>query len=300
MVYRPPFLKQLDGSTFAGTNCLMASTAMAIIRDRRGVNPPGTAQWYPTPRYLRYLSGDRSGGTNLAQASLLAQRYYGVSLQVRYRYSWTDFRNRLKEGRGVILQGQYDAWSRTKWDGSGTFRGGHGVYVNEVRYNKTYSRYEYLVYDPLWDGRRSGILKGPQWMPEYYLKKFAGALIVAGRRIGLGLTYCAYTRDTESASAFATVGGTTTTTTTTQTVKLRTDFKATAHTATYYSRYEGARVRTSPRAGASVAYLLPKNYFFKARQKTTIGDSISGSRTWYGDWSGTRWVVSGNLSSTRT
>jgi hypothetical protein len=295
MVYRPPFMKQLDGSAFAGTNCLMASTAMAIVRAKRGINPPGTAKWYPTPAYIRYLTGDRSGGTNISQASATAYKYYGALLTVRYRYPWTEVRNRLKEGRGMIVQGQYDAWAGTKWDGSGTFRGGHGVYVNEVRYNSTARRYEYLVYDPLWDGRRSRILKGPQWMPEAMLKKFAGYLRVGGVRIGSGLAYVAYTRDTESANAFVVTG----TTTDTKATNLREDYAAWAHNATYYSRYAGAKVHVDPTLTSKTAFLLPYEQPFYARQKTGRGQLVDGSRVWYGDWSGTRWVCAGNLKSTR-
>ena len=196
MVYRPPFIKQLDGSRYAGLNCTCASMAMLLIRDKKGVNPPGTAPWYPTPSYIRAVTGDKVGGTNLAQMDYVGRAKYGTDLEVQYRMSWDNFVKKIKEGRGAILQGRYAAFRGTKYDASGTFTGNHAVYINEV----STSGNSFLMYDPLADGRRSGIYRGPIIIDNYTLKKFAGGLVTNERtdsRVGFGYCYAGFSRDTE-------------------------------------------------------------------------------------------------------
>lgn len=280
MVYRPPHIKQLDGSRYAGLNCTMASLAMAIVRHQKGINPPGTAMWYPKPWDLRAKTGDTSGGTNLAQAEAVAKKAYGVDLDVQQGISWGTFRTNIKKGRGAILQGSYYKWQGTVYDGSRAgFNGNHAVYVNEVRYNTSKSRYEYLVYDPLWDGRRSNIHKGPMWVPESWLKVFAGYLNLSNtgtRRLGVGKAYAAFTRDTEPD------------------VVLRAGAVAVARV-TYYARYNGAIVRYGPWTSSSVVAKLAKGAPFVVYQRYDKGTLVDGSRIWFGDATGKRWIAKWNV-----
>jgi hypothetical protein len=282
MVYRPPFIKQLDGSTYGGYNCTLASMCMAVVRHYRGVNPPGTALWYPRPSDMRYKSGDRSGGTTLAQASALASKYYGASMSVRYSYAWSEFIKRIVEGRGAILQGSYSVLAPTAYDACPGFTGNHAVYVNERRYNSADHRYELLVYDPLADGRRAGIWKGPRWIPESLMKTFAGKLWLGSRTVGYGYCYTMYTRDTES------------------------DTQAPAQIETVlkyggvpygprimYARVAGARVRVAPTTASGTGTILrslPLNGEFAAYQRTSQGQMVYGSSVWYGSRRGGEWV----------
>lgn len=284
MVYRPPFIKQLDGSMYAGLNCTMAAGAMAIIRHQRGSNPPGTAIWYPKPYDLRRKTGDTSGGTNLDQLDSVAYRYYGVNLEVRYGLAWETFRSEISKGRGAVLQGSYSVWAGTKYDGSRAgFRGNHAVYVNEVRRNAALNRYEYLVYDPLWDGRRTGIPKGPLWVPESWVSKFAGYLIITGTiRAGVGRAWAAFTRDTEVEPTLTLFSGA---------IKIVPKM--------YYSRYAGAVIRSRPFRTATKVATLPFEGAFKAYQRFDKGTAIEGSTVWYGDITGKKWVHSKNLKTTR-
>lgn len=285
-VYRPPFIKQLDGSAYAGFNCTCASTAMAIVRHRRGSNPPGTAPWYPTPRYIRSATGDYSGGTNLDQNRRVAYNKYGVALTIKYKHPWSYFRSYIKSGRGAVLQGGYDVIRATKYSGSSTFYGNHAVYVNQVRYNTTYKRYEYLVGDPLCDGRRTGIPKGYQWMPESLLKSFAGRLLVGSYRLGIGYVYAMYTKVTES---------TTTTTTTSTTITLRYGAHVSPPRKLYAHSVTGLSTRYSPSMNARKGMYYSPNKFIMYRRQTTTGESVSGSNVWYGNTDGTRWVPRGRI-----
>lgn len=276
MVYRPPFIKQMDGTAYAGRNCTMASACMAAVRHTRGQRPSGTyAPWYPRPWDLRRRTGDTSGGTTLAQADAVLYRAYRIDLVVKYNVSFTYFRDRIKSGSGAILQGGYAPIRATKYSGSKEFSGNHAVYVNEIRYNQALHRWEYLWYDPLADGRRPGLAKGPQWIPESLVRAFAFALkVTSTRRITYGLVYAAFTRDTEP-------------------VILR-------HGGTRYGPYsfrstQATRIRRSPRGtGADLVQSIGRGTLFRAYQRA-VGVSVNGNRYWYGDADGLRWVAAAHF-----
>ena len=280
MVYRPPFIKQLDGSRYAGLNCTCASLAMLLIRHWRGANPPGSAAWYPTPKGIRAMTGDTSGGTNLSQMDLVANRYYATNLDVRYRLSWDSFPKMIKEGRGAILQGSYSVFHKTKYDASGgTFTGNHAVYINEI----SSDGHHFLMYDPLADGRRSGIYRGPAWIDGYTLKRFAGALLVGRTRLGFGLVFAGFSRDTEP---------TTGSTSTVIAPVYRYGGKPYGPKLLTAS-VDGARVRPEPSTARRVGtlYTLRKGQQFAAYQRT-IGQYVQGSNVWYGSRRGREWIHS--------
>lgn len=275
MVYRPPFIKQLDGSALGGSNCTVASSCMAAIRHLRGINPAGAAQWYPTPKYVRAKMGDTSGGTNLAQNDSVFYTLYKINFDVRYNLPWSTFVSEIKRGRGAVLQGRYLAFKGTKLWATDSFTGNHAVYINEVRYNSTLKRNEFLMYDPLADGRRN-FYQGPTWVAESLLKKFAGSLVLNNRTgavVGLGKCYVMFTRDTEPE------------------VVLR--YGGTAYAKTVFAKVSGARVRATPNVGTTkIVRTLALNAPFAARQRTAAGALVNGSKVWYGDATGTQWVHS--------
>src|SRR5678816_2451305 len=86
--YQPAFLKQLDGSAYAGSNCTCASAAMAADDDSCGAKKPSSA-------LVRLWTGDTSGGTNLAEVDDALNRHLGIDLDTRYRYPWADFVRRV-------------------------------------------------------------------------------------------------------------------------------------------------------------------------------------------------------------
>jgi len=257
----------------------MASACMAIVRHRRGSNPVGTAPWYPTPRFLRAATGDTEGGTTLTQADYTANRYYDTNLDVRTRYDWIEFRNRIQKGEGAILQGAYSAFHGTRYDASGSFMGNHAVYVNELRWADTRDRWEFLMYDPLADGRRASVYTGPIWIDEKTLKTFAGRLqeIAGGPTLGYGKVYAAFTRDTEDVIVKFSA----------KQIPLK----------TLAVRYDGVNVRRTPRLTSDVAYKLNKSEGdkFNAYQVKTDGPLVAGSRKWYGDRDGIKWVAAKNF-----
>jgi len=190
MTYRPTFRKQGDGSRCQWVNCGPASQAMAAQRHRKGVDPRNSHGWPPMPPEIRNrISPYGCSNTNLSQLDAAALHLYGVDMLVRYGISWSSFQSLIISGRGAIVQISYRVIAPTKFDASPGFYGNHGVYVNERRASDG----AYLVYDPLADGRRAGIPKGPQWWPASLLK--AAAYAMPGT--ASGTVNASFTRDTE-------------------------------------------------------------------------------------------------------
>jgi len=190
MVYRPPYITQIDGSQCQWTNCGCASHAMAAIRHRKGVDPRNAHRWPATPAEIRVaIDGfHRCGGTNLNENKSGVATLYGVSLALRYNIPWNSFRSLIVSGRGAVVPIQYSSVHRTRFDASPNFLGGHGIYVNERRASDG----AYLVGDPLANGRR-GYPKGWQWWPGTLLR--AAAMAYPGTNAGC--IHASFTRDTE-------------------------------------------------------------------------------------------------------
>lgn len=189
MTYRPTFRKQGDGSRCAWTNCGCASHAMAADRDRRGVDPGTAYGWLPSPVEIRNKIAVFCPGTTLEQNKAALLPLYKVTMDPRYKVPWDTFRSLIVSGRGAVVCISYSVISGTSVDGSPGFTGNHAIYVNERRDSDG----AYFVYDPLADGRRTGIPKGPQWWSGSLLKRAAGAFSGSA----YGYVTASYTRDTE-------------------------------------------------------------------------------------------------------
>jgi len=191
MVYRPTFRKQGDGSRCQWENCNPASHAMASDRHRRGADPHNEHRWLPTPSEIRNrISPTHCGGTNLNENDLAVQHLYGVNMNVRYNVPMGTFRSMIISGRGAVVSIWYGVIAPTKYDASPGFTQGHAIYVNERRSSDG----AYLVYDPLADGRRAGIPKGPQWWPASLLQRAAEAY----PGTNAGCIHASFTKDTEA------------------------------------------------------------------------------------------------------
>jgi len=189
MTYRPPMIKQGDGSRCQWGNCGCAAYAMAAMRSRRGVNPNNIHGWPPTPAEIRNRIGGGCDGTNLHENAAAVAHLYGVSMLVRYGVPWNTFRSLIISGRGAVVQIRYSIIAPTRYDASPGFTGNHAVYVNERRSSDG----AYYVYDPLADHRRASIPQGPQWWPATLLQR--AAYTIPGT--SLGCVNASFTKDTE-------------------------------------------------------------------------------------------------------
>lgn len=190
MAYRPTFRKQGDGSRCQWSNCGCASHAMAADRHRKGIDPANSHGWKPMPAEIRNHITPRScGGTSLDQNKAAVLHCYGVAMLIRYNIPWASFRSLIISGRGAVVPIWYAVIAPTRFDASPGFTRGHGVFVNERRATDG----AYLVYDPLADGRRAGIPRGPQWWPGDLLRRAAEAYPGTNP----GCVHASFTRDTE-------------------------------------------------------------------------------------------------------
>jgi hypothetical protein len=163
---------------------------MASQRAREGADPLNHHGWPPMPSEIRNrISPTSCGGTSLNDNDSAALHLYLTDMWVRYGVPWSTFQSLIISGRGAVLQIRYSVIAPTKYDASPGFTGNHAVYVNERRSSDG----AYLVYDPLADGRRAGIPKGPQWWPNALVK--AAAYAIPGT--ATGCVNASFTKDTE-------------------------------------------------------------------------------------------------------
>ena len=250
--FRPHQVDQLDGSRYAGLNCNCAAAAMALERHTLGAHRT-------TGAYVRALTGDTSGGTNLAQVQSALSRRWGITIDVEYRLSFDAFMARIASGQGAILQGSCLATKGTTYQESESFAGNHSWFVND------HNADGFLVYFPLGDARRQGITDSPRRVPKSVVQKFAGLLdLGTGSRLGNGLVYAGFTRDTEPH------------------VHLRSSARRTRPLPDRTRANEPrVRVRSEPGRGKPIVDWLSDGDLFTAYQQTDH---------WLGNHPGDRWV----------
>ena len=274
---RPRFQVQspaISGDPLGWLSCTAYATAMAIDRSTLGALRPTGAD-------VRRLTGDTTGGLSLPQMVGPAA-HYGVALEVRSgasaaTHDW--LRAQLLAGRGIVLQGNTSALLDTAFRStSGAIN--HAVYVNELRADGLA-----LVMDPCADGRRAEIDQGPSWWPWKTVLDFAAALRPYGDRdpdvVGPDRIYCAAGPDTEPHVHLAHGG---------------------RRTAPFPDRVNAwnanpkrrVNVRRAPSLSAPVVGRLAVGQPFTVWQ-VAQGASVAGSKVWYGDHDGRRWVHSSGL-----
>ena len=167
MNYRPKHRIQLGRPVTGPVDCGPRSWQMAIDNATRGARKPGIDK-------LRAL-GTRPGRqpTNVYDAER-AFNALGIPYERKVRAPWNELFRALKDGHGVQLCIDYGIYAdRAQHLGSTTFRGGHSIYLDALR--RVGSGYQILDMDPLFDGRRPGIAKGPQWVRMSILRRAAEA-----------------------------------------------------------------------------------------------------------------------------
>lgn len=171
----PGLIKQLDGSLFAGSNCAAATWAGLIVAQQQGKHPAKGSPWYPSGSSMRVASGDRSGGILPSVLDATTNRVYGIDLEVRIA-TVAGVQKRLDDGFAVGNLLQYRPLSDAGYSNSPGFYGAHseGVYGTRVHNGVI----EWLMADPLADGRRDGITRGMEWIPRTVVVKADGALVI--------------------------------------------------------------------------------------------------------------------------
>lgn len=171
---RGGFISQFDGSTFAGTNCGMASAAMLAWAVSGGkVRVSGGD--------MRRYSGDREGGTwvddvdrALGATGIKATQYTGMA--------YASFRKKIAAGQPALLTGT----SAMLGPYNHGYNGAHSIYVDSIKV--TDDGVFYFVMDPLGRAGYRG-----EWIPEKFIQAFSwqgttqgtqGSAVFAGRAGG--------------------------------------------------------------------------------------------------------------------
>ena len=183
-------VRQLNnGDPYGGYDCTAWSTSGAIAHATQG-------KVLTTGTYIRKHSSEpipdpQSPGLNLVQTAAVAKTL-GVYMDVRIgskAVPWAEYERRRLDDQGAIIQVGYGPIADSKYDAGGGFRGNHATFENRK------------TYEPLADGRRSGIWKYDGRLYERSLMARAAAKLVIGYLNGKpiypkpGMVWCAFTRD---------------------------------------------------------------------------------------------------------
>jgi hypothetical protein len=239
---------------------------------------------------------DTSGGTNLNQNARVAGLYYNVHVEVHVGSNYstpTRIASQLYTGRGLAAQGDAGALIGTHYRSTGGHVN-HCVWVNEGRgWRKNSAGYyipsEVLVYDPAADGRRAAwgtAATSPDWWPWSRLCSFMAHLHPWGdddpRVLGSGRGYVGFFPDTEPHVHLRYHG---------------------ARTRPFPDRVRGnapvgqrTRIRSAPSTSAPVVSTLARGALWVAYQRTVEGTLLAGSRHWYGNHNGDRWIHTSGLA----
>lgn len=187
MTYQPKHQRQLNGTLTAGEDCGVRSTSMAIDFATRGATVPTVAA-------LRTRMGVKTGPTNTSQQQKGAQSYdtpaetgkrKPVVFNRQSPAAWSEFVGPLTNGdKAVVLSLDYGIVNDKKPNVSGdrAFDGNHSIMFLGSR--QTAQGTEVKAWDSLYDGRRQGIPKGPQWWPLWLVRDACAAFAGAGRATG--------------------------------------------------------------------------------------------------------------------
>jgi hypothetical protein len=187
MGYQPKHQIQLNGSATAGEDCGVRSTSMAIDFATKGAQVPSVSA-------LRDRMGVPSGGTNTAEQEKGAESYdtpkeTGQRQPVQYERKvgvpWDQFTGPLQNAdKAVVLSLDYGVVNdkKPKLSGDPNFNGNHSIMFLGSREGG--DGIEVKAWDSLYDGRRDGIPKGPQWWPQWLAKDAAAAFAGSGKATG--------------------------------------------------------------------------------------------------------------------
>jgi hypothetical protein len=182
---------QIGAGVTGGVDCTAHSASTAVDHATCGKRDPGG-------RAIRLHSSEpvpdpKSPGLNLTQVASVLRNVYGVNLDIRTgsrKVSWDEYERRRNGGQGAIIQVNYGPIADSRYDAGRGFRGGHAMFESI-----------HATYDPLADGRASGVFRHDGSVYDRgIMKKAAGSLVVGSAgpgpvKVGFGFIWAAFTRD---------------------------------------------------------------------------------------------------------
>jgi hypothetical protein len=277
----------IRGRALGWLSCTAYSMAMLIDRATLGAKKPTGCDVRANTSPL-----DITGGLTLPQCAAVAEREYGVDIEVRIgsnvctpAYAAAKLRN----GHPVLLQGNAGAMLGTPQRTTAGFVN-HAILLNDGRgWKSDGTPSEVRVFDPAAGGQATSwgrAPKGPQWWPWSLVLKFGALLRPWGdgdsRVLGSGRWYAGIGPDTEPHfhRAFRSIG---------VGPPMPERFLSTAPTG------RRVNVRSGPGTNHPVMFTIPSRHLVLAYQYTPSGENLEGNSRWFGDHSGTLWVHASGL-----
>jgi hypothetical protein len=188
---------QLGFPVSGSTDCAVRTAQSAIEFGTWGQKSP------PPPELRPLMGAPAKGGTSMPQA-LRGIRAFGIEpikIGPRNRGPIATVENWLRLGHFVAVYGNngavIDGWRELA--GSKTYRGGHAIGIYGIEGGQT------LSFDPLYDGRRANIPKGPTMVPFDMIAAFTGSSYGTGRAsayaVPLDAVLAATANDLQAANA---------------------------------------------------------------------------------------------------
>lgn len=259
--YLNPHRTQFDGSRYAGENCTPASGANGANASTGGrVNKTGGAIRSLVPRWAE--TDPSNPGWSIPDLDKAMGKLV-VGFDNRSGRGWSHLVSALNAGQYVVLQGDSDRFSNATC--SGAFNGNHAIGIHPASRVVNLRRQRWIN-DP--------ICKAGRWEYESTIRAY-------GQKIATSLRFGVYTTAVPRQAAPAT------------TVTLRyggVKLSPAQNKRISVPAGQKANVRSRPTSEATRVTSLANGTVWTAYQVTKTGQLLAGSRTWYGDKTGTRWL----------
>jgi hypothetical protein len=193
--YNPPHVEQLHGpDPTAGSDCAIAVAKMAIRFATCGVMDPGMDQLRedagldvpnPPPSDYSTTMSEYQRLINSQDERARDRGFEGLTANATERGRWNELEEILKaEKKWTAMFVQYSILNDREPSKSGdpNFDGAHaiGVYGYKSSSETDDGTVKFKVYDPLCDGRKASIPKGPTWWKAATLRDAADAYAGGG------------------------------------------------------------------------------------------------------------------------
>lgn len=279
----------ISGKDMSWLNCTPESGAMGLDKATLGRERVSGCT-------VRKWTDDTTGGTTLAQVCNAIERVKGIEITVRVGSNIiapSTLAGQLRAGRGFIGQGNTGALIGTTWRSTG--KGvNHAVWFNEGRGWKQNDKgvwlpADVLAFDPAADGRNAAWGKAdvsPSWWSWSRALRFFAELRPWGdsdsRTLGPGKVYAGLFPDTEPHVHLRFTGS-----------RKTTPFPEPRKT--FATAPRRVNIRSGPSRDYDVVATVASGTKWTAYQENTQGESVFGSRLWFGNHDGDRWIHSSGL-----
>ena len=263
-----------------------------------GIDKSTLGKRRPTGCMIRTRTQDKSGGTTIQQNANVARVFYGVQVAQHVPgqlgvASPAYIAGRLRLGRAVALAGCAGELVNSRFRSTGGHVN-HGVCSGRAAAGPRAAtatcarpRWRYGTRRPMACARLGPRGSGPRWWPWSLVLEFAAGLhpwgLTGGPTLGNGRMYAGVFPDTEPHAHLRYAGSV-------RLAALPTDLVVRSPVAG-----RPINVRKGPSRAYGVTSTMASGRHFAAYQRTDKGQSLAGSRRWYGNHDGTRWVHSSGV-----